>query len=134
MTVAPSDEEASPEADSLVEHSKAVSNVSEVDEGTDDILGGEEDGESGTGEAADDEDDDVEDTSSTVAGSGSGDSEGVWPHDEEYIVEYSLEYGFLRLSPGMESSQVYLIWSYFIKSYLIFFRVLDKFSKYDTET
>ena len=97
MTVAPSDEDADP----LVAHTKSASNVSEVEEGTDDILGREEDGESGTGEAADD--DDFEDTSSTVAGSGSGDSEGVWPHDEEYIVEYSLEYGFLRLSPGTES-------------------------------
>ena len=118
MTVAPSDEEASPDADSLVEHTKAASNVSEVGEGTDDILVGEEDGESGTGEAVDDD----EDTSSTVAGSGSGDLEAVWPHDEEYIVEYSLEYGFLRLSPGMDrvDCQVNLMRQNCIKSYLIF--------------
>ena len=105
MTVSPSDEEASSETESAVEHPNSpksqVTNVSQVDEGKDDIVGGgEEIGE--TVEAVDD----VDDASSPVGasgGGGGGGAEGGWSNDEEYIVEYSLEYGFLRLSPGMDS-------------------------------
>lgn len=105
MTVSPSDEEASSETESVVEHPNStkspVTNFSEVDIGKDDIVGGEVVGsEIGATGAVDSDvaDDDVDDASSPVGASG---TEGGWPADEEYIVEYSLEYGFLRLSPAV---------------------------------
>ena len=105
MKVSPSDEEASPETKSAVEHPNStkpqVTNYSEVDNGEDDIAGGEVVGsEIGETVAVDSDaaDTDVDDTSPAVGASG---TEGGWSSDEEYIVEYSLEYGFLRLSPAV---------------------------------